>query len=128
MKIHTEKDDRVMDLRISHLLRTGTALSALIVIVGGLVFLLNHGGAMTDYRTFHALPPQLTTVSGILHDAMQLHGKGIIQLGLLVLIATPVARVLFAMISFWVERDALYVVIASIVLIVLLYSLFFHGA
>ena len=52
------------------------------------------------------------------------HGQAIIQFGLLLLIATPVARVAFAAIGFAMERDYLYVVITLIVLVVLLYSLF----
>ena len=122
-----ERDDRMMDLRISALLRIGTGLSATIVLLGGLVFIFNHGRSKPDYRVFRGLPSHLTTVSGIFHDALQLHGMGTIQLGLLVLIATPVARVLFSVIAFWMERDFLYVTISALVLAVLLYSLFFHG-
>jgi uncharacterized membrane protein len=55
--------------------------------------------------------------------AMSLHGSGIIQLGLLFLIATPVARVAFAAFAFAVERDWLYVAVSTFVLLVLLYSL-----
>jgi uncharacterized membrane protein len=47
----------------------------------------------------------------------------VIQLGILVLIATPVARVLFSMLGFALERDWMYVVITAIVLALLLYSL-----
>ena len=49
-------------------------------------------------------------------DALALRGKGIIQFGLLLLIATPVARVAFSIFGFAEERDRLYVVVASIVL------------
>ena len=50
-------------------------------------------------------------------------GRGIIQLGLLFLIATPVVRVAFSIFGFAEEEDRLYVVIASVVLLVLAYSL-----
>lgn len=122
-----ENDDRLMDLRISVLLRVGTALSAVIILIGGVIFIFNHGLADPNYRVFRGIPSRLTTVSGIYHDALQVHGMGIIQLGLLVLIATPVARVFFSVIAFWMERDYLYVTIAALVLTVLFYSLFFHG-
>ena len=49
--------------------------------------------------------------------------KGIIQLGLVLLIATPVARVAFAAYSFGRQRDWLYLGIAGIVLSLLLYGL-----
>ncbi|MFZ3368535.1 MAG: DUF1634 domain-containing protein, partial [Candidatus Sulfotelmatobacter sp.] len=65
----------------------------------------------------------LRSVGGILRDAVALRGRGIIQLGLLLLIATPVARVAFSIFGFAEERDRLYVIVASIVLLVLLYSL-----
>jgi uncharacterized membrane protein len=55
---------------------------------------------------------------------MQLHGRGIIQLGLLLLIATPIARVAFAAYGFARQRDWMYVGIAAFVLSVLLYGVF----
>jgi len=47
----------------------------------------------------------------------------LIQLGLLLLIATPVARVAFSVVAFAMQRDRLYVAVALIVLAVLMYSL-----
>jgi uncharacterized membrane protein len=44
-------------------------------------------------------------------------------LGLLLLIATPVARVAFSVIGFALEKDWMYVVITLIVLALLIYSL-----
>ena len=58
---------------------------------------------------------------------MHLGGRGIIQLGLLLLIATPVARVVFSVIGFVRQRDFVYVVLTLIVLAVLLYSLFIES-
>jgi uncharacterized membrane protein len=49
----------------------------------------------------------------------------VIMLGLLLLVATPVARVVFSVAGFLRERDFLYVVLTLIVLAVLLSSLFF---
>ena len=54
-------------------------------------------------------------------------GRGWIQLGLLVLIATPIARVAFCIVAFALEHDRLYVLFTVIVLIVLLYSLIGSG-
>jgi uncharacterized membrane protein len=50
----------------------------------------------------------------------------IIQLGVLLLIATPVARVGFALVAFAIERDKLYIAVSLTVLAVLLFS-FFHS-
>ena len=120
-------DDSIIDLRISVLLRSGMAISAFVILIGGILFLIHQGGAIPDYKTFHGLPSSLTTLSGIFHGAFHLHAVGIVQLGLLLLIATPVSRVLFSVIAFWMERDYLYVTISGIVFVILLYSLFIHG-
>ena len=123
-----EMDDTLMDVRISVLLRTGMILSATIIFIGGALFHLHHGHSIPNYRVFRGVPASLNNVSGIVQQALHGHDLGIIQFGLLLLIATPVARVLFSVISFWMERDYLYVAISGIVLVVLLYSLFVHRA
>jgi uncharacterized membrane protein len=115
--------DRRMDLVIGNLLRSGVLLSALVVLFGGVVYLLGHGESHTDYRVFRGEPSDLRSVGGILHDALAFNGTGIIQFGLLLLIATPVARVAFSIFGFAEEHDRLYVVVSSIVLLVLAYSL-----
>jgi uncharacterized membrane protein len=115
--------DRRMDLVIGNLLRSGVVLSALIVLFGAVIYLVRHGHSPTEYRVFRGEPSDLRSVRGILRDAIALQGKGIIQLGLLFLIATPVARVAFSIFGFAEEHDRMYVVVASIVLLVLAYSL-----
>jgi len=116
-------DRKVEDL-IGNLLRAGVFLSALIVFVGAAVYLARHGGELADYRVFHGEPNQLRTIPGVLHEAFSFQGRGIIQLGLLLLIATPVARVVLSIIGFAAERDRMYVGFATIVLVILMYSLF----
>jgi len=116
-------DRKVEDL-IGNLLRAGVFLSALIVFVGAAVYLARHGGELADYRVFHGEPNQLRTIPGVLHEAFAFQGRGIIQLGLLLLIATPVARVVLSIVGFAAERDRMYVGFATIVLVILMYSLF----
>ncbi|MFZ0275946.1 MAG: DUF1634 domain-containing protein [Candidatus Sulfotelmatobacter sp.] len=115
--------DRRMDVVIGNLLRFGVLVSALVVLLGGVLYLVRNGHSPTDYRVFRGEPSQLRSVRGILHNAVALNGRGIIQLGLLLLIATPVARVAFSIFGFAEEHDRMYVVVASIVLLVLAYSL-----
>ncbi|MGB6802593.1 MAG: DUF1634 domain-containing protein [Candidatus Sulfotelmatobacter sp.] len=112
-----------MDVVIGNLLRFGVLVSALVVLLGGVLYLVRNGHSPTDYRVFRGEPSQLRSVRGILHNAVALNGRGIIQLGLLLLIATPVARVAFSIFGFAEEHDRMYVVVASIVLLVLAYSL-----
>ena len=115
--------DRRMDMVIGNLLRSGVLLSALVVLIGAVVYLVRHGRSPTDYRVFRGEPSDLRSVGGILRDALALRARGIIQLGLLLLIATPVARVAVSIFGFAEERDRMYVIVASIVLLILVYSL-----
>ena len=119
--------DQKIEVIIANLLRIGVTTAAVIVICGGIVFLLRHGTASVRYGSFAGEPANLTHWSGILHAAFSLRARGIIQLGLLILIATPVARVAFSAFAFALERDWLYVGVAGFVLIVLLYSLLGSG-
>jgi uncharacterized membrane protein len=116
-------DRKVEDL-VGNLLRAGVSLAALTVFIGAVVYLARHGGEPADYRLFRGEPSQLRTIRGVLGEVVDFQGRGIIQLGLLLLIATPVARVALTIVGFVAEHDRMYVLFATIVLIILLYSLF----
>ena len=115
--------DQRVETIVANLLRAGVWLAAGVVALGGIIFLVRHGRAMPQYARFVGEPFELRTVSGIIRGSATFHGRNIIQLGLLLLIATPVARVAFSVVAFALERDRLYVVITLIVLAVLLFSL-----
>jgi uncharacterized membrane protein len=117
-------DERVEQV-VGNLLRAGVSLAAAVVLLGGLVYLARHGAEPVDYKVFHGEPEDLRSPVGIVADALALRGRGLIQLGLLLLVATPVARVVFSVFAFLRQRDITYVVVTLIVLAVLLYSLFF---
>ena len=119
----TERSDQRMDEIIGRLLRTGVILAASLVLIGGALFLARHSAPVTNYRVFQGEPEELRTVPGIIHGALALRGRGLIQLGLLVLIATPIARVAFSAVAFLYQRDWTYVVVTLIVLGLLVYSL-----
>jgi uncharacterized membrane protein len=119
-------DDTALDARIGNLLRVGTLSSAFVILLGGVLYLARHGHDRPDYHTFRGVSPQLHTLSGIFTGAAHGQSLAIIQLGLLMLIATPIARVLLSVFAFLFQRDFLYVAISGIVLVVLLYSLFWH--
>jgi uncharacterized membrane protein len=120
------QSDKRIDELMGLLLRSGVILAASIVLVGGVVYLARNPYP-ADYRVFQSEPQNLRTVKGILSEAMAFRGRGLIQLGLLVLIATPIARVVFSVFAFLYERDWKYVVFTLIVLCLLLYSLLGHG-
>ena len=116
----TEHD---VEIRLGRLLQAGVAIAAAVVLAGGVVYLIHNGGSRPHYSTFAGEPAELRSVGGILGDAAALRGRGIIQLGLLILIATPVARVAFSLYAFLRDRDRAYVLITSVVLILLVLSL-----
>jgi uncharacterized membrane protein len=117
-------DDQKIEVIIGSLLRTGVILAASVVLFGGILYLARHGHEIPNYTTFHGEPESLKNPAEIFRGVMGGSARAIIQLGLLLLIATPVARVLFSAIAFAIEHDAMYVVITLIVLAILLYSLF----
>src|SRR5258706_6920867 len=111
------------EIVIAYLLRAGVLTAAVVVIVGAVLYLGAHPGARADYSTFHSEPDALKTVHGIVHAAFSGDSRAIIQLGLLLLIATPIIRVMFSVAAFSIEGDRMYVLFTLIVLAVLLYSL-----
>ena len=118
-----EWTDRRVETIVGNLLRAGVILSALVVLSGGIVFLIRHGMEPANYRVFRGEPSELRHVRGIFRGIAALHSRAIVQLGLLLLIATPISRVALALFGFAEERDRLYMVFTGMVLIILLYSL-----
>jgi uncharacterized membrane protein len=119
-----KNDDQKMEETVGGLLRTGVSLAALVVLAGGILYLVRHGQTAADYHIFRGEPDSLTHARLTISTALSGRALGIIQMGLLLLIATPVARVAFCIWGFARERDFLYVTFSSIVLAILLFSLF----
>jgi len=108
---------------IGWILQGGVTLSAFFIIVG-LLLLPTRPGGLSIQRLLNF--PQ--TLDQIRQGLLILRPQAIIALGLLVLIATPVVRVAASIVSFALERDRKYVVITSVVLAILLFSIFFLGS
>jgi uncharacterized membrane protein len=115
--------DEAFDRLLGVVLQAGVLISATVVLCGGVVYLRRHGLSAPDYGVFRGEPGDLRSVRGIVSDARSFSGPGMIQLGVLLLIATPIARVAFSIGGFVRQRNWMYVAIAAIVLILLLYSL-----
>jgi uncharacterized membrane protein len=109
---------------IGNLLRTGVLLSGAIVLFGGILYLIQYGHASAHYSGFNANRAEFHAVGPVIRQAFHLDSRAIIQLGLLLLIATPVVRVAFSIAAFALERDWLYVWVALIVFAILMFSLF----
>lgn len=119
----TNWTDQRMEIVVGNLLRAGVFLSALVVFIGGAIYLVRHGRSPVEFGVFRGEPADLRGIRGTVWDAWQLRGRGIIQLGLLLLIATPIARVAFSIFGFAQERDRMYVIFTVTVFAVLIYSL-----
>jgi uncharacterized membrane protein len=115
--------DEQVEKIVGNLLRSGVIASAIVVLAGGIIYLIRYGANLPDYSIFHGEPAEFRSVEGILKAAFALRSRGLIQLGLLLLIATPVARIVFSIFAFTLQRDRIYIVVTLIVLGVLLYSL-----
>jgi uncharacterized membrane protein len=116
-------DERAEEI-LSHLLRAGVILSALIVLAGGFAYLAQHGRHETrGWREWRSEPREMRSLTGIFDAAVHGDSASIIQLGLILLIATPVCRVIASVWVFALKRDYLYVAFTLIVLGVLIYSL-----
>jgi uncharacterized membrane protein len=116
-------DDRRMEMIMGRLLQAGVLLASTVVLIGGALYLKAHASTPANYRTFTSEAAGLRYPARLLSLLKTGDPAAIVQLGILLLIATPVARVVFAVVGFAIERDRLYVVISLIVLAVLTFSL-----
>jgi uncharacterized membrane protein len=116
-------DERV-DQILGTLLQTGVMVSGLVVLAGGILYLLHNGHVAVHYESFSADREAFRGFALTVGDALRGNGRAIIECGLLLLIATPVARVVFSIVAFALERERLYIVVTLIVFLILIYSLF----
>src|ERR1043166_2370602 len=114
MRVRTAFTEEQVERVIGTLLRSGVLIAAAVVLAGGICHLRHSGPEPVDYHVFHSEPPDLRSVSGITRLTVQFHCEGLIQFGLLLLIATPIARVAFSVGAFALEGDWTYVVITLI--------------
>jgi len=115
--------DEQVDRAIGALLRFGVILSAGVVLVFGAFYYLRGPALIPDYRVFRAESREFRGVVAIVRAALRGETLAGIQLGLLLLIATPVARVAYSAVAFALRRDWTYVIVTVIVLAILLYGL-----
>lgn len=120
--------DHEVEQVIGRLLQFGVLVAAAVALAGGVLLLARHGGTIADYRVFHGAPDALRSLGGIVRGAFALEPASVVQLGLVLLIATPVARVAFTLIAFAIQRDRMYVAITFVVLVLLLYGLIYGRA
>jgi uncharacterized membrane protein len=110
---------RPMELWISRVLLGGVILSAMIILAGLALFLAK--GTASDESLTSLVNQQKTAADfgAILRGIGRADGKSLIQLGLFVLILTPISRVAMSVFFFLRERDRVFVAITAVVLLVL---------
>ncbi len=114
-----------LEQHLGFLLRIGVLVSALTVVIGWAGYLARHGIAAPQYTVFKGEPAELCRISGIVQEAGQIEPEAIVQLGLLLLLATPIARVAFSVFAFACQKDWIYVLFTLVVLSILAYSIVF---
>ena len=115
--------DEQVDQLLGNLLRIGVIVATIVAVIGGLLLLAQRGLAPASGHVFSGEPPELRSVGGIVRGAVALHPDAIVQLGLVLLIATPVARVAMSLVAFILQRDRVYIIVTTIVLALLIFSL-----
>ncbi len=100
---------------IYHVLRAGVVLSVALILFGFILEAFGAGGLPTQ-----SIPPRR-----LLSELLRITPAGYVNLGILVLIFTPMARVLLSLLSFLEERDRTFAAITLVVLVNLLTSFFF---
>lgn len=116
-----------MDIQqlIGNTLRWGVILACLLATIGGVYYLMEHGlDPVPNYRHFDvasaAAQTNYTTLGGLWQGILHGDAASCVQVGVIVLILTPIARVVLSLFDFIVEQDWLYVSITAIVLAVII--------
>lgn len=115
--------DEEMDQVIGRLLQVGVLVATAVTLLGGGVFLVTHGHLPADFQAFAGQPAALRSVEGIIGGVLGRYSPALVQLGLVLLIATPVARVALTLGAFFLQRDRIYVALTGLVLVLLTYGL-----
>jgi len=114
-----------MEQIVGRILQLGVLLAAVVVLVGAFLLVSQSGFTVASFRTFAGEPSALTSVGQIIRGAFTGESRAIVQLGILLLIATPVTRVAITLVAFVYHRDRFYIAVTALVLALLLYGLFF---
>lgn len=119
---HSSADDRTEQV-VGNVLRVGVLIAATVTLVGGVLYLMQAGATRPDYHTFHGASSRLRSLAAVAHGVAAGNAEAIVQAGVVLLIATPIARVALTMVAFAVRKDRLYAVISALVLVLLAWGL-----
>ena len=120
-----EAIEQRMEGLIGYVLLSGVALSVLLIAAGLLWRLVATGRLSAEYSLTGMNLAQFAAAEIRLVAAGELRPRLLVNLGIVVLMLTPFARVLASVLFFaFAERNLKYTVITAFVLCVLSYSLF----
>ena len=122
-----QADDHRVEQMVGNVLRWGVVCAALVTAVGGALLLLAHGSEVVSYGVFRGETDGSASLSAILRGTLAGKSTAIVQFGVVLLIATPITRVGVTLLAFLHQRDRLYALITTLVLGILLFSLFAGG-
>jgi uncharacterized membrane protein len=111
-----DRQDQRMELVVSRVLRTGVYTSSVVVAIGGIAYLFRHAQDPAAYGVFHAQATANLSLDGIISAFRLRPSRSTIELGVILLVLTPVARVAVSLLSFAKARDRAYTIISAIVL------------
>lgn len=114
-----------LERMIGQILRTGVLLSSAVVLAGGIIYLIRHGGQQPQFGVFKGEPEKMKIPGPMWRAIWHGEGRPLIALGILLLILTPIARIIFSIGGYLLEKDYLYVSITLFVLAVILWNLKF---
>jgi len=118
-------EDKDISLIIGKILRWGVYLALSVTLIGGLIYLVHqHGQISMQHSVFVETDEDLLSfIKSMLHGVGRGDGLSIIELGILLLIATPLTRVIFSLWAFKKEGDRMYVIITLLVLFIITISI-----
>jgi uncharacterized membrane protein len=122
-KLTKSANEKQLEYLLSNLLMYGVLIASSIVLFGGILYLIHHGSEPAEYQIFIGTPSEFHSPIGVVNAVFAGSRRGIIQLGLLILIAIPILRVIISLCTFLLQRNFIYVVITLLVLTSLTYSL-----
>ncbi|AYN01690.1 DUF1634 domain-containing protein [Chryseobacterium sp. 3008163] len=107
---------------VGNLLRLGVILSVITSLIGFVKLFMEGFKMPRKYKLLDMGTSSEKVWSHFWETLCKGEGMAIIQLGILMLIFTPLMRIIFALIGYLKEKDYTYVIISSIVLIIMVIS------
>lgn len=119
---HSAADDRIEHV-VGNVLRLGVLIAAAVTLVGGTLYLIHAGATRPDYHAFRGQLSPLRSLADVARGVAAGNAEAIVQAGVVLLIATPIARVALTLVAFAMRKDRLYTLISALVLALLAYGL-----